>query len=235
MSSSPRRGRILHTDYSGEDVFVLGQDVRRAIDHPEPMATATSLVLAAETRQRRAEEEAEALLAAARTEAESLREAARRDGWEAGHAEGLVAARADVDAEYRRHLEVIRRAAEEGRAIRDGIVDQSAAVIARAAMLVVRRVVGEYYESDPAATVLAAEQAARAAATQQIVSLRVHPSVTANVQARLTDLADVVVGDEAVEIGGCIVDLAHGSIDATLDGRISMMELALQRASGSAQ
>ncbi len=235
MNSSPKRGRILQTEYSNDDVFVLGQHTRAAFDHPAPVATASSLVSAAEARQRRAEEEGATLIEQAHQEAVAIREAARREGFDAGSAEGLVAGHAEADAEVRGHLDLIRRAAEEGRSIRDGIVDQSTAVIARAAMLVARRIIGEYYEANPAATAAAAEQAVRAAATQQIVSLRVHPSVVGNVQARLADLADIVLGDEAVDIGGCVIDLAHGSIDATLDGRMSLMELALQRAAGSAQ
>jgi flagellar assembly protein FliH len=231
MSSSPKRGRIVQPQYAGEDVFVLGQQARRAIDHPQAVATASALVSAAEARGRRAEAEAEEIIAEAHVQAASIVEEARRQGFEAGRAEG----RADAETEVRHHMEIIRRAAEEGRSIRDGIVEQSAAVIARAAMLVVRRIVGDYYDADPAATATAAEQAARAASTQQILSVRVHPSVVGSVQARLADLSDVVVGDSAIEIGGCVVDVAHGSIDATLEGRVSMMEMALQRASGSVQ
>ncbi len=235
MNSSPKRGRILQTEYSNDDVYVLGRQARTAVDHPAPLATATSLVSAATARQRRAEEEGTALVEEAKLEAAAIREAARQEGYEAGREAGLVAGRADAETEVRGHLDLIRRAAEEGRSIRDGIVDQSTAVIARAAMLVARRIIGDYYEANPGETATAAEQAVRAAATQQVVSLRVHPSVVGSVQARLADFADVVIGDEAIEVGGCVIDLAHGSIDATLDSRISLMELALQRSAGSAQ
>jgi flagellar biosynthesis/type III secretory pathway protein FliH len=41
--------------------------------------------------------------------------------------------------------------------------------------------------------------------------------------------------DDAVEAGGCIIDLRNGTIDATLDARLSLMELALREAGGEVQ
>jgi flagellar biosynthesis/type III secretory pathway protein FliH len=213
-----------------DDVFLLGKRERAAVNLAEPVATAASLVTAAEARRTRADQEAELLLAQAHSEAQAVREAARREGFEIGREEGLAAAAEELKQE----MALVRRAAEEGRAVRDGIVEQASNVIAKAAMLVARRIVGEYYEADPARTALAVEEAVRATATQQVLSIRVHPNSAAAVQARLVDLDAVVIPDDGIEIGGCLIDVKSGQLDARLDARLTMMELALARATGGA-
>jgi flagellar biosynthesis/type III secretory pathway protein FliH len=230
MSSSPKRGRIVPAAVADEDVFLLGRSERASVELAEPVATAAVLVDAAVARRRRAEEEAETLLLGARGEADGVRHAAWQDGFAAGREEGRAAAAAEA-AEL---LGLVRRAAEEGRSVRDGIVEQASNVIARAAMLVARRIVAEYYEADAARTAIAVQEAIRAAATQQVVSVRVHPAAVAAVQARVVDMAGLVLADDAVEIGGAIVDVKNGQLDASLDARFTMMELALQRATGGA-
>jgi flagellar biosynthesis/type III secretory pathway protein FliH len=228
MSSSPKRGRIVPAAVADEDVFLLGRSERAAVELSQPAATAAVLVDAAVARRRRAEEEAELLLLGARSEADGVRQAAWQEGFAAGREDGRAAAAAEA-ADL---LGLIRRAAEEGRSVRDGIVEQASNVIARAAMLVARRLVGEYYEADADRTAIAVQEAIRAAATQQVVSVRVHPAAAAAVQARIVDAAALVVADEAIEIGGAIVDVKNGQLDASLDARFTMMELALQRATG---
>jgi flagellar biosynthesis/type III secretory pathway protein FliH len=67
------------------------------------------------------------------------------------------------------------------------------------------------------------------------VSIRLHPDVAGRVEVSLPDAARYIVPDEGVAVGGCIVDLAHGRIDATLDTRLSLMELALKHAGGEVE
>jgi flagellar biosynthesis/type III secretory pathway protein FliH len=64
-------------------------------------------------------------------------------------------------------------------------------------------------------------------------SIRVHPEAEAPVTAALVDLAGYVRPDESVDVGGCIIDLRNGTIDATLDTRLSLMELAIGASSGA--
>ena len=230
MSLSPRRGAIVPATVADDDVFLLGKRERAAVNLAGPVATAASLVTAAEARRSRADEEADLLLAEAHAAAEAVREAARREGFEAGRQQGFVA----VAEELKQELALVRRAAEEGREVRDGIVEQASNVIAKAAMLVARRIVAEYYEADPTRTALAVEEAVRATATQQVISVRVHPSAAAAVHARLVDFDTVVTSDDGIDIGGCIIDVKSGQLDASLDARFTMMELALERATGGA-
>jgi len=234
MNSSASR-RIFRSAESDEDVFVVGETVRHYVAAEDPVTTVASLLDGA---KRKAEAiEARALAVAAETvaraeaEASAIREAARREGFEAGVAEGTASA----SAAAARHLEVIRTAAESGTAIRDGMIDEAMPAIARAVAMACRRVVGAAFQADPSLTADACADAVRAAAGQQIISIRVHPGALDAVRACLVDVADYVRSDESLEFGGCVIDLRNGTIDATLDARLDLMELALRAAGGGIQ
>jgi len=192
------------------------------------MATVAQLLLAAETRAAEilaaATVEAEAVVGAAHAEAAAVRGAARDGGREEGLASALDEAAALLD--------LLRTAASEGAAIRASVADEASGVITRALLLALRRITGDYYEEDPARTAAAVAGAVRAASGQEIVTIRVNPAAEPAVSAALTDLANYVRPDAGITVGGAIIDLRNGSIDATLDARLSLMELAITAASG---
>jgi flagellar biosynthesis/type III secretory pathway protein FliH len=231
MNSLARAGRVIRAARSEEDVFVLGEGVRRSVPADATLASVAAVLEATDRRADAlieiAEEQAETIVADARAAADAV----RAEAYEAGHAAG--AARAESEAEAA--LALIRSAASEGEAIRDQIANQAAGLVARAVSLALRRIVGEYYEADPTRTVAACAEALRAAAGQDVVSIRVHPGLVQAVEASLTESAGYVKPDDAIEAGGCIVDLRNGTIDATLDTRLSLMELALREAGGEVQ
>lgn len=224
MSSLVKAGRVIRTAQEPEEVFVLGETVRASIAAPAPIARAAELIRSAEEMVEQARRSGHEIVAEAEHRAGEVRAAAYGDGYEAGRAAALD--------ELAACLEVARRVAAEGKAIRDEIAEQAAGVVARATALATRKIVGEYYEADPARTAAACAEALRAAAAQNVLSVRVHPGLAEQVQAVLVDAARYVRPDEAVEIGGCIIDLEHGTIDASLEARLSLMELALREAGG---
>jgi flagellar biosynthesis/type III secretory pathway protein FliH len=222
---------VIRAARSDEDVFVLGEGVRRSVPADTTLASVAAVLEATDRRAEAlievAEEQAETIVAEARAAADAV----RAEAYEAGHAAG--AARAESEAEAA--LALIRSAASEGEAIRDQIANQAAGLVARAVSLALRRIVGEYYEADPTRTVAACAEALRAAAGQDVVSIRVHPGLAQAVEASLSEAAGYVKPDDAIEAGGCIVDLRNGTIDATLDTRLSLMDLALREAGGEVQ
>jgi len=228
MSSLPRARRIIRGGGEHDDVFVLGQSVRETIPMAAPIARASELIAAAAHEAggavARGQAKAQAIVAEAQGSAASLRDAAYQDGFEAG----MAAAAAEIES----CLELVRKAASDGKAIRDSVAEQSAGLVAQAAVLAARRIVGEYYDADPARTAQACAEALRAASGQEILSIRVHPGLVDHIQGVLVDAARYIQPGEGIEIGGCIVDLRHGTLDATLDARLSMMELALREAGG---
>jgi flagellar biosynthesis/type III secretory pathway protein FliH len=228
MSSLARAPRVFRPAGDGGDVFVIGTDVAGQLPLSGPMATVAELLAVAEARATEilaaASAEAEAVVGAARAEAAALRGAAREDGREEGLASAL-----DEAASL---LGLLRAAANEGASIRSHVANQASGVITRAVLLAIRRITGDYYQEDPARTAAAVAEAVRAASGQEIVTIRVNPDVEPTVTAALVDLASYIRPDDAVAVGGAIIDLRNGAIDATLDARLSLMELAITAASG---
>ena len=232
MNSSGRATRVIRSSAAPatpmEDVFVLSESTRLSVPAVGTLATAAAVMAAAERRAGdlvlAAENRASALVALAERQAEDVRDEAIAEG----HAIGRAAA----EAEVAQCLSLIRHAAAEGKAVRDGVAAQAAAVVARAASLATRRIVADYYESDPARTAAAVADALRAASGQDVIAIRVHPQLADAVSASLAPSAAYVQPDAAVAIGGCIIDLRLGTLDATLDARLSMLELALAEVGG---
>ena len=228
MNSSAKARRVFRSDGQAADVFVVGQSQRSQIPTHGPIADAHALSEAAQERASTIIADAERQAAATIASVDAVADEARRQAY----GEGFEAGQAAAVAEFEACLAIARRAAAEGKAIRDSIAEQSVAVVARAVALATRRIVADYYEADPQRTLPICLEAVRAASGQQILALRVHPSVGGAVQAALGERAAYVRADASVEIGGCIVDVRNGAIDASLDSRLTLMELALSAAGG---
>ena len=229
MNSLARAPRVIRSAMADDDIVVIGGMVQRAaLPGVGPVATAHEIVAAAEARAAEllaaAELRAAELIARANTHAAETVAAAREEGIQHGMAQ--------AQAEAESLLAVLRSAAVDGAAIRDQIAAEASGVITRAVLIAVRRIVGEIYSDDPARTSAAVADALRAASSQEVVAIRVNPAVEPAVKAALVDVAAYIRPDDAVEIGGCLIDLRNGSIDASLDTRLSLMELAITSASG---
>ena len=228
MNSSGRTTRVIRSSAAMDDVFVLGEGTRQAVPAVGTLATAAAVIAAAETRAAELLAAAEARASALVTLAEQQADEVREEAVAKGHALGRAAA----EAELADCLGLVRTAASEGKAIRDGVAAQASAVIARATALATRRIVADYYEASPERTAAAVEDALRAASGQDVIAIRVHPSLADSVRASHTSSANYVEPDDAIAIGGCVIDLRMGTLDATLDARLSMLELALTEAGG---
>jgi flagellar biosynthesis/type III secretory pathway protein FliH len=228
MNSSAKTRRVYRPEPNDEDVFVVGSTARAMLPTAGVIANAQAVIEAADVRAAEIIAEAEVRAAATMGSADAVagdaRDQAFTDGYEAGRAEAL--------AEFDGLLSLARQAAQDGKALRDGLAEQHIAVVGRAAAIATRRIVAAYYEADPQQTLTVCAEALRAAAGQEVLTLRVHPSVAGIVQATLSEASGYVRPDESVEVGGCIVDLRHGTIDASLDARLSLMDLALSAAAG---
>ena len=201
------------------DVFVIGRPSREAGIVPAPIATAREIVAAAGVDALAIRARAEAEAAAAHASADAVRRSAFDEGFQTGHDSALGEAEA--------YLAPIRQAASEGGAIRDSIAASHEALLARALVVALRRIVGDHYLAAPDSTLAICREALRSAAGQDVIAIRVNPAVANAIHAALVDMADYVRPDEGVAIGGCIVDLRYGTIDATLDARLNLLTAAL--------
>jgi flagellar assembly protein FliH len=172
--------------------------------------------------------EAEAMLAVARAQADTLRadaeawrEAARREGLEAGRAEGLAEAMATLAAAR----------AEAGRLV-DGAAPAAVVLAARMAAKIVGRAVALAPE---VMADIVGEALAACRPKGDVVRLRLHPDDLVAVEIRRTALAARAPAATAIELladgtvgrHGCVIETAHGRIDARLETQLTALERAL--------
>ena len=171
--------------------------------------------------------EAAALLARAQTEADALRadaaavrEAARREGFETGRADGVAEAAVALAAA---HTEAARL-----------VVAAGPTAIALAAKMA-ERIVGRAVALAPETMAEIAGQALAACRPGAgTVRVRIHPDDLPAVEARRAALEAgapaatlELVADEAVGRHGCVIETPQGQVDARLETQLAALERAL--------
>ncbi|HEX3906148.1 MAG TPA: FliH/SctL family protein [Polyangia bacterium] len=171
--------------------------------------------------------EASALLADARAEAEALRaetaaahEAALREGFETGRADGVAAAAV-----------ALAMARSEAARLVEAAAPTAIALAAKMAEKIVGRVVALAPET---MAEIAGEALAACRPGPGTVRVRIHPHDLAAVEARRASLAArapaatlELVADEAVGVHGCVIETPQGRVDARLETQLAALERAL--------
>ncbi|TAM60656.1 MAG: flagellar assembly protein FliH [Rhodanobacter sp.] len=152
-------------------------------------------------------------------ELEALERQAREEGYAAGHAEGLAAARQQLDERLAR-LDALYEAAAYPLQTLD---EQTERELARLAMVVARRVIGHELQLSPGSIAQAVRQAAKAlpAATRQ---LRVHVHPDDLLLLRELGSAEThwqLLADPALARGDCQLDSEHSRLDARVETRLA--------------
>ena len=145
--------------------------------------------------------------------AEAAREAARREGFEAGRQEGLAQV-----------TELLARA-------RAATSEQTAAAendLRTLAVRIAEKILARELALAPGAVVDIVRAALAAAANRTPLVVRVHPDDVEIVRAARPELT--VHAEPAVARGGCLVDTEVGTIDARLDVQLAAIERALRAA-----
>jgi flagellar biosynthesis/type III secretory pathway protein FliH len=171
--------------------------------------------------------EAAALLARARAEAEAMRadlsaarEAARREGLEAGRAEGVAEA-------------AVTLAAARTEAAR--LTEEAAAAAIALATKMAEKIVGRAVALSPETMAdIAGEALAACRPGAGTVRVRVHPEDLPAVEARREVLATrapaaalELIADETVGRSGCVIETPQGRVDARLETQLAALERAL--------
>jgi len=164
----------------------------------------------------RAQADAEAL----RAEATAARETARREGLEAGRAEGMAEAAVALATA---RTEAARLAEAAGPAAIALATKMAEKIVGRAVALAPETMAD-----------IAAEALAACRPGAGTVRLRVHPEDLAAVEARREMLAArapaatlEVVADETVGRSGCVLETPQGRVDARLESQLAALERAL--------
>jgi type III secretion system HrpE/YscL family protein len=176
-------------------------------------------VIAASAEARRILEEAQARAAAVVAAAEEEREAKLRQGFEQGYEEGAARWAAAVRAAQ----SSVRAAMERGRE-----------EVLRLALRVAEKILRQRIDQAPESILPMIDEALRSLQGQQQlrVVLRAHPEDRAVLEARRAHWLDhfpaiaslAVVPDEGVGRGGCRLESEHGSVDATIETQIRVVE-----------
>ncbi|MEZ5403581.1 MAG: type III secretion system stator protein SctL [Bryobacteraceae bacterium] len=165
-----------------------------------------------------ARREAAAIVEAAKSEADRTAAAAR----ERGYAEGLAQWNAAV---------------QDVLAARERFVTSCEPEIAKIAVKVAGKILGEELRSDPLLINRIVGEALRGVRAERSITIAVHPAAVETVRGR-TDALEAqaggechirVVGRDSVGEGGCLIETELGTIDARLDVQLRCLEQVLLR------
>lgn len=181
--------------------------------------TARSAGVVAEARA-----EAAQLLAQAQAEADAIRARAYQEGLAAGYEEGETAARREMEDV----VAFLKRAAEGAEAARTALLEGAEEQAVELALEAARAIVGAAAQEHAALAAHVVREGLRLAGGRAL-RVRVHPDDAAPVAAVVRTLGRdlAIVPDGLIEVGGCIVDLAGGTIDLRLGVQLDTVTRAL--------
>jgi flagellar assembly protein FliH len=189
----------------------------------------------------RAQSQAEQLLAAAQTEAETLKEQAtkqglaegRRDGTaqglmqgkQAGHQQALT----EFRAQFERALAAVTAAANSLEQGRNELEAAGLVEVVQLALAIARRVTKRQGMIDPQVLAANLGEAMKLAVKSADIRVAIHPSQRATLDAALPQLKlqwpnlnhVQVIEDDQLQLGGCRVFTQHGQISADLDEQLA--------------
>ncbi|MBN2310057.1 MAG: hypothetical protein JXR94_13875 [Candidatus Hydrogenedentes bacterium] len=170
------------------------------------------------------------LLAEAREQAE----ARIQEGYEQGYAQGLergeAAARAEFEEAVAGCAEALTRAGEAMGAARQAFLDALEPEVARLAGIIARRILHREAEADPEVVGSTVRAALENLVGRERLTVRLNPGDVNRIReqgVRLLDEFDgaevSVVGDESVDVGGCIVETESVKVDARLEAQLQQI------------
>lgn len=176
------------------------------------------------------------LLAEAKQQAESIREDARKEGYEQGLADAAIDAdkRLKQEAEVRAQdgLKAIRQAVALLRQTHEEWMQQYAETLVQTAIAAAEKIVGRQLENEPELLVRWAEQALQSTRSATSLALAAHPETLAQLGRSFDELVSSselpeqthVEADESVDRTSIIIRQSGGDIDAGLQAQLQRLE-----------
>ena len=169
-----------------------------------------------------------AVVAAARAEADAIREQARAEGLALGRAEGAAAAREEALAQLAPAVQALSAAAEALVHERAQLADRTEERAVELALELADKVVAGAIEAQPARVVDVVRGALRCLIERERLQVLVHPDDLALVRESMAGLASELGGIEHVEVqeerrvgrGGALVRPADAQVDASLKTKL---------------
>lgn len=170
------------------------------------------------------------LLADAESAAESIRQRAYIEGRASGEREGRATARLEVAGE----LQLLQSVGRQAAAAHDSIMRSTEAELIELTAEAARAVLGEAVARDPELVTTSVRRALDRATSMNVLRVRVHPDDASIVSAYLAQTPAPGGGtwevspEGAITIGGCVIDIDGGEIDARLDVQLETVMSALR-------
>ena len=169
-----------------------------------------------------------AVVAAARAEADAIREQARAEGLALGRAEGAAAAREEALAQLAPAVQALSAAAEALVHERAQLADRTEERAVELALELADKVVAGAIEAQPARVLDVVRGALRCLIERERLQVLVHPDDLALVRESMAGLASELGGIEHVEVqeerrvgrGGAVVRTADAQVDASLKTKL---------------
>lgn len=165
------------------------------------------------------------LVSRAREEADSIREAARNEGYQAG----LEQARAEIQ-QVRESFEMFMSAPQ-------AVYEQIAPDILQISVDIAQKIIKKETEEDPQVLINTIIDVLKGLSKEENkISLRVNPVQVDVIKQQIPEILNIagldakvsVLADEEVTEGGCLVTTANGIVDATIETQLSIIYEALK-------
>ena len=202
----------------------------------------------------RARQQADQLLAAAQSEAETLKQQAIAEGRAEGHRQGLAQgteqgrkaghdqALAEHRAQLQQAIQSLNAAMTSIQQHRGELESQALAEVVELALAVARRVTKRQALVDPEVLIANLREAMKMVIQATAVRIAVHPSQRQTLDAALPQLQlqwpqlnhVKVIDDPSLAPGGCRVFMDHGQVDASLDEQLDRIAAELLPSAQSA-
>lgn len=165
------------------------------------------------------------LISRAREEADSIREASAKEGYEAG----ILQAREDIEA-LREAISVFMNAKQE-------VFEYIAPDILEISIDIAQKIIKKEITQDPQMILDKITEILKTLSKEETkINLKVNPSQVSILKQSIPDILSdagldariIIVPDETVTEGGCVVTTANGIIDATIESQILIIKEALK-------
>lgn len=154
-----------------------------------------------------------------------------RQAYESGLKEGEAAGRRGAEDEIRKAVEKLAATVAGIAGARTEVVRRAEADLVRLSIEIARRILHRELSVDASALEALVHAALEKLSSQEVYRVRVHPDQEPMVRACLQRMGRQagleVVGDPSQERGGAIFEIAHGSLDASVDTQLREIERGL--------
>ena len=165
------------------------------------------------------------LISRAREEAQSIKEAASKEGYEAG----LNQAKADIE-EVKNTITAFMSAKQE-------VFDAVTPYLLEMSIDIAKKIIKRELEQDPSIILDNIQKLLKTLSKEETkVTLRVNPVQTSLIKSEIPEMMNnagleariMIVPDEGIMEGGCLVTTSNGVIDATIETQLSVISEALK-------